>query len=231
MIREILTTQLLVVRARRTVQRVLSDDPGHRRATVRSARGCARTRAGRAGVASLRSLRDLSQRTVVAKSDEQSCLVELMKGIAYIKASGAEQRAYDRWATLFRRQLGVFVERSYLTAKVEVALGVARAASPLVLLWYGAYLVRHRSVAARDRCSRSPRSLRRSSRRSCRSCRTRSSSSCSTPMSNDLPTSSRPSRSMSDSVCGDNVECPSPHGPNRSTRTLISFLGRRADGR
>jgi ABC-type bacteriocin/lantibiotic exporter with double-glycine peptidase domain len=96
--------------------------------------------------ASLRHLRDLAQRTVVAKSDEQSCLVELMKGIAYIKASGAEQRAYDRWAELFRRQLGVFVERSYLAAKVDFALGLARTASPLLLLWHGAYLVAHGSL-------------------------------------------------------------------------------------
>jgi ABC-type bacteriocin/lantibiotic exporter with double-glycine peptidase domain len=92
-------------------------------------------------LASLGPLRDLGQRTVVAKSDEQSCLVELMKGVAYIKASGAEQRAYDRWATLFRRQLGVFVDRSYFTAKIDVALGLARSASPLLLLWYGAVLV------------------------------------------------------------------------------------------
>jgi ABC-type bacteriocin/lantibiotic exporter with double-glycine peptidase domain len=90
---------------------------------------------------SLGPLRDIGQRTVMAKTDEQSCLVELMKGIGYIKASGVEQRAYDRWAALFRRQLGVFVERSYLTAKVDVALGLARSASPLVLLWFGAYLV------------------------------------------------------------------------------------------
>ena len=96
--------------------------------------------------ASLRPLRDLAQRTVVAKTDEQSCLVELMKGIAYIKASAGEQRAYDRWVELFRRQLGVSVERSYLTAKVEFALGIARTASPLVLLWYGAYLVAHGSM-------------------------------------------------------------------------------------
>jgi len=96
--------------------------------------------------ASLRPLRDLAQRTVVAKTDEQSCLVELMKGIAYIKASAGEQRAYDRWAELFGRQLGVSVERSYLTAKFDFALGLARAASPLVLLWYGAYLVAHGSM-------------------------------------------------------------------------------------
>jgi ABC-type bacteriocin/lantibiotic exporter with double-glycine peptidase domain len=90
---------------------------------------------------SLGPLRDIGQRTVMAKTDEQSCLVELMKGIGYIKASGVEARAYDRWAALFRRQLDVFVERSYLTAKVDAALGLARSASPLVLLWFGAYLI------------------------------------------------------------------------------------------
>jgi ABC-type bacteriocin/lantibiotic exporter with double-glycine peptidase domain len=90
---------------------------------------------------SLRPLRDLGQRTVAAKSDEQSCLVELMKGIAYIKASGAEDRAYDRWVALFRRQLGVFIERSHYGAKLDAALGFVRSASPMVLLWYGALLV------------------------------------------------------------------------------------------
>jgi ABC-type bacteriocin/lantibiotic exporter with double-glycine peptidase domain len=90
---------------------------------------------------SLRPLRDLGQRAVIAKSDEQSCLVELMKGIASVKASGAEERAYDRWRTLFQRQLAVFVERSYVTATIDLALGFVRSASPLVLLWYGAWLV------------------------------------------------------------------------------------------
>jgi len=90
---------------------------------------------------SLRPLRDLGQRTVAARSDEQSCLVELMKGIAYIKASGAEDRAYERWVALFRRQLGVFVERSHYSAKLDALLGFVRSASPMALLWYGAVLV------------------------------------------------------------------------------------------
>ena len=90
---------------------------------------------------SLRSLVDLSQRSLVARSDEQSCLVELMKGIAHLKASGAEERALERWRELFRRQLSVSLERSTLTAKVEVVLGLARSASPLIVLWYGATLV------------------------------------------------------------------------------------------
>ena len=90
---------------------------------------------------SLRPLRDLGQRTVATRADEQSCLVELMKGIAYVKASGAEARAYDRWISLFRKQLAVFIERSHYTTRIDTVLGAVRSASPLLLLWYGAVLV------------------------------------------------------------------------------------------
>jgi ABC-type bacteriocin/lantibiotic exporter with double-glycine peptidase domain len=92
-------------------------------------------------VATLRPLRDLGHRMLAAKSDEQSCLVEMMKGIAHLKASGAEERAYERWMELFRRQLAVFIERGYFTAKVDVVLGIFRSGAPLALLWYGATLV------------------------------------------------------------------------------------------
>jgi ABC-type bacteriocin/lantibiotic exporter with double-glycine peptidase domain len=90
---------------------------------------------------SLRPLRELGQRTVATRSDEQSCLVELMKGITYVKASGAEQRAFDRWVSLFRRQLAVFIERSHYSAQLDSTLGIIRTASPMLLLWYGATLV------------------------------------------------------------------------------------------
>jgi ABC-type bacteriocin/lantibiotic exporter with double-glycine peptidase domain len=90
---------------------------------------------------SLQPLRDLSQRNLATKSDEQSCLVELLKGMSHVKASGAEDHAFERWALLFRRQLGVFIERSTYLAKLEVALGLLRTATPLALLWYGASLV------------------------------------------------------------------------------------------
>jgi ABC-type bacteriocin/lantibiotic exporter with double-glycine peptidase domain len=90
---------------------------------------------------SLRSLVDLGQRSLVARSDEQSCLVELMKGVAHLKASGTEERALERWRELFRRQLSASIERSALTARIDVALGLVRSGSPLVLLWYGAKLV------------------------------------------------------------------------------------------
>ena len=90
---------------------------------------------------SLQPLRDLGQRNLAAKSDEQSCLVELLKGMSHVKASGAEDHAFERWSQLFRRQLGVFIERSTFLAKLEVALGLLRTATPLGLLWYGASLV------------------------------------------------------------------------------------------
>jgi ABC-type bacteriocin/lantibiotic exporter with double-glycine peptidase domain len=97
-------------------------------------------------LASLRPLVDVNQRSLGARTDEQSCLVELMKGVVHLKASGAEERAFERWIELFRRQLSVSLERSALMAKVDVALGLVRSASPLVLLWYGATLVLSREL-------------------------------------------------------------------------------------
>ncbi|HUQ80284.1 MAG TPA: peptidase domain-containing ABC transporter [Gemmatimonadaceae bacterium] len=90
---------------------------------------------------SMRPLVDVNQRSLAARTDEQSCLVELMKGMVHLKASGTEERAFDRWADLFRRQLAASLDRSALMAKIEVALGFVRSASPLVLLWYGTTLV------------------------------------------------------------------------------------------
>ena len=141
MIREILTTQLLAVLldgpfALLYLAVLLTVAPKFALLTIVTA-----TLQAAVVLKSLQPLRDLSQRNLATKSDEQSCLVELLKGMSHIKASGAENHAFERWSLLFRRQLGVFIERSTYLAKLEVALGLLRTATPLALLWYGAALV------------------------------------------------------------------------------------------
>ena len=141
MIREALTTQLLSVMldgpfALLYIAVLLAIAPSFALIVV----GLALLQAGLV-LATLRPLVDVNQRSLAARTDEQSCLVELMRGIVHLKASGTEERAFARWTELFRRQLAVSVQRSALMARVEVALGLLRSASPLVLLWYGATLV------------------------------------------------------------------------------------------
>src|SRR5262249_48185134 len=88
-----------------------------------------------------RRLRNLAQRDLASKADEQSYLIEAMKGIALLKASGAEDRAFDRWSALFLKQLNITIERSHFSTFIDTALSGLRSLSPLLLLWYGAIQV------------------------------------------------------------------------------------------
>jgi len=88
-----------------------------------------------------RRLRNLAQRDLASKADEQSYLIEAMKGIALLKASGAEDRAFDRWSALFVKQLNITIERSHFSTFIDTALSGLRSLSPLLLLWYGAIQV------------------------------------------------------------------------------------------
>jgi ATP-binding cassette, subfamily B, bacterial len=83
----------------------------------------------------------LMQRELAAKASEQSYLVEAVSGISMLKASGAEDRAFDRWSDLFNEQLNVSLERSRVSMLIENALGTLRTLSPLLLLWFGALQV------------------------------------------------------------------------------------------
>ena len=78
------------------------------------------------------------QRDLATKADEQSYLVEAMKGISFLKFAGAEERAFDRWSALFFEQLNAVIQRGRFSAMIEAAMGSVRTLSPLLLLWLGA---------------------------------------------------------------------------------------------
>ncbi|MBX6341064.1 MAG: peptidase domain-containing ABC transporter, partial [Thermomicrobiaceae bacterium] len=88
--------------------------------------------------ATRRRVHDLAEKDLAAQSESQSYLVEALKGMAVLKASGAEDRALDHWSNLFYHQLNVSLQRNHLSAVVETAMGALRTFSPLILLWLGA---------------------------------------------------------------------------------------------
>lgn len=94
-----------------------------------------------------RRVRNLAQRDLSAMADEQGYLIEAMKGIGMLKASGAEDVAFDRWSNLFCIQINVSIERSHLAAIIDTALGTIRSLSPLLLLWVGGLLVLNGSMS------------------------------------------------------------------------------------
>jgi ATP-binding cassette, subfamily B, bacterial len=92
-------------------------------------------------LATARRAHDLMRRDLSAQAAAQGYLVEALKGIATLKACGAEHRALDHWSNLFLSQLSVSMQRSQLSAIVETAMTALRTFSPLLLLWVGALRV------------------------------------------------------------------------------------------
>jgi ABC-type bacteriocin/lantibiotic exporter with double-glycine peptidase domain len=92
-----------------------------------------------------RAVHHLTQRDLAASAEEQSCLIESIKGVAFLKASGAEDRAYDRWSNLFFKRLNISLERGRLSAMIETAIFMLRSLAPVLLLWLGAtYVIENR---------------------------------------------------------------------------------------
>lgn len=88
-----------------------------------------------------RRIRDLLQQDLGSQAEQQSYLVEAIGGIGFLKASGAESRAFDRWSNLFFNQMNISIQRSHLFALIDLATGTLRVLSPLLLLWFGAWKV------------------------------------------------------------------------------------------
>jgi NHLM bacteriocin system ABC transporter peptidase/ATP-binding protein len=91
--------------------------------------------------ASRRAVHELTQRDLIAQSGSQSYLMEAIKGIATLKASGVEDRTLDHWSGLFSRQVTASVRRGYVSAAIDTGLTVLRMLAPLALLWIGAQQV------------------------------------------------------------------------------------------
>ncbi len=92
-------------------------------------------------VATTARMHDLMQQDLWAQAESQSYLVEALKGIETIKASGAEDRTLDRWSNLFVKQLNVSLNRNHLSAIVDTIMFCLRIFSPLLLLWLGTLFV------------------------------------------------------------------------------------------
>ena len=83
----------------------------------------------------------LTQRDLSKKAREQSYLVEALKGVATLKASGAEANAVERWSDFFFDYMNAALRRSRFAATIESVVSGIRTLSPLLFLWLGARLV------------------------------------------------------------------------------------------
>ncbi|HZO75820.1 MAG TPA: peptidase domain-containing ABC transporter [Ktedonobacteraceae bacterium] len=88
-----------------------------------------------------RKVRELATRELIAQGRSQAYAAETLIGITTLKASGAEQRALQKWSNLFFEQMNASVKRGYLVSLIETAMTLLRTFSPILLLVTGTYLV------------------------------------------------------------------------------------------
>src|SRR5947209_2457924 len=93
-----------------------------------------------------RPIRNLASRELAAQGKSQGYLAEALAGIATLKGSGAEQRAFERWSNLFFDQLNISLRYNYLSSTMTTILTALRSLAPLALLWVGATQVLNGSM-------------------------------------------------------------------------------------
>lgn len=92
-------------------------------------------------ILSLRTVRPLTESEIRAQSETQGYLMEVLRGIETVKAFGAEDRVFEHWRGLFRKQLTASLERQKKNVLFSAGLTSVTLSSPMALLLAGAWLV------------------------------------------------------------------------------------------
>ncbi len=88
-----------------------------------------------------RSTQGLVQHELMAQAASQGYLIEALKGVRTLKASGAADRALSHWSGLLFRATRVTQRRGQRMGGLEALLLGVRVLAPLLLLWRGGHLV------------------------------------------------------------------------------------------
>ncbi|MEU8196738.1 peptidase domain-containing ABC transporter [Microbispora amethystogenes] len=89
-------------------------------------------------LATRRHVSDLARREADTRSDVQGRLVEVVRGIESIKASGSEPRVRHRWTKLLAVYVGRAGRSSRAQGLQQAVFDALRFTAPLVLVWVGA---------------------------------------------------------------------------------------------
>ena len=84
-----------------------------------------------------RPMRDLNRHKLEVAGKIQGYVAEILTGITTIKASGAEQRAFTRWSSLFFDQLNITTRLDCLSSMITSFIIALNTLAPLILLWIG----------------------------------------------------------------------------------------------
>jgi ATP-binding cassette subfamily B protein len=88
----------------------------------------------------------LARRELAAFGKSQGYLAEALMGIATLKASGAEHRAFDRWSNVFFDHLNISLRYNYAAGTMTAVLSTLPIFGQMMLLWVGAMQVLSGSI-------------------------------------------------------------------------------------
>jgi ABC-type bacteriocin/lantibiotic exporter with double-glycine peptidase domain len=86
-------------------------------------------------------LRELSQQSMMARTNTSSYEVEMLNGMLTLKSSGADQEAFQHWSGLFTQSLNTDYTKRRFSALTEAVAGSLNTLVPIMLLWVGGWLV------------------------------------------------------------------------------------------
>jgi HlyB family type I secretion system ABC transporter len=81
--------------------------------------------------------RRLAAATLAVEAEEHGYLVEMLKGMAILKASGSEEHAFTSWQNLFYRSLNTATHKNFSLALLDNGRWLIRSLAPVTLLWLG----------------------------------------------------------------------------------------------
>jgi ABC-type bacteriocin/lantibiotic exporter with double-glycine peptidase domain len=93
------------------------------------------------------AMQRLVGRELTAQAESQGYLVEALRGISLLKASGSEPRVLAQWANLFATQTNLALERGRISTVIETVVTTSRMCLPLLLLLIGAHWVMDGSIS------------------------------------------------------------------------------------
>jgi ATP-binding cassette subfamily B protein len=94
-----------------------------------------------------RPISRLARQELTAFGNSQGYLAETLVGIATLKASGAEDRAFDRWSNVFFDHLNISLRYNYASGTMTAVLAALPSVGQLALLWVGATQVLNGAIS------------------------------------------------------------------------------------
>lgn len=92
-------------------------------------------------MSTLSRVHTLTQHELEAATEERSYVIQILRAIGIVKASGFQGEVLARWRGAFTKALNISVQRDFIQVGLSAVAGFRAVLGPVVLLWFGAWLV------------------------------------------------------------------------------------------